>query len=51
MPLILIRDEDLIYHGKTLSARYEEGRLQAIHTMVYISEHCSRPRVRPNLTI
>ncbi|KAM5528751.1 hypothetical protein FOXYSP1_19232 [Fusarium oxysporum f. sp. phaseoli] len=51
MPLIHITDEDLTYHGKILSARYEEGRLRAIHAMVCISEHRGRSRVRPNLTI
>ncbi|EXK77325.1 hypothetical protein FOQG_17961 [Fusarium oxysporum f. sp. raphani 54005] len=44
MPLILIKDEDLIYHGKTLSVRYEEGRLRAIHATMCISEYRSRLR-------
>jgi hypothetical protein len=49
MPLILITDEDLTYHGKILSVRYEEGRLRAIHATMSISEHRGRPRVRPYL--
>ncbi|KAM5528742.1 hypothetical protein FOXYSP1_19223 [Fusarium oxysporum f. sp. phaseoli] len=44
MPLILITDEDLTYHGKILSARYEEGRLRAIHATMCICEHRGRPR-------
>lgn len=49
IPLILIIDKDLTYHGKILSARYEEGWLRAIHATMCISEHRGRPRVRPNL--
>jgi hypothetical protein len=49
MPLILIKDEELTYHGKILSVRYEEGRLRAIHEAMCISEHRSRPMVRPHL--
>ncbi|OBS16110.1 hypothetical protein FPOA_13186 [Fusarium poae] len=45
MPLILITDEDLTYHGKILSVRYEEGRLRAIHATMSISEHRGRPRL------
>ncbi|KAG8664923.1 uncharacterized protein FPOAC1_012900 [Fusarium poae] len=47
MPLILITDEDLTYHGKILSVRYEEGRLRAIHATMSISEHRGRPRLAP----
>ncbi|KAH7187311.1 hypothetical protein DER44DRAFT_638889, partial [Fusarium oxysporum] len=46
IPLILIKDEDLTYHGKILSVWYEEGRLRAIHATMCISEHRGRPRVR-----
>ncbi|KAM5527774.1 hypothetical protein FOXYSP1_19647 [Fusarium oxysporum f. sp. phaseoli] len=42
MPLILIKDEELTYHGKILSVRYEEGRLQAIHEAICMSKHRSR---------
>ncbi|KAH7247624.1 uncharacterized protein BKA55DRAFT_572590 [Fusarium redolens] len=49
MPLILITDEDLTYHGKILSTRYEEGRLRAIHATMCISQHRGRPKVRANL--
>jgi hypothetical protein len=51
MPLVLIKDEDLTYHGKTLSARYEEGRLRAIHTITGTDDHQGRPRVRSNLIV
>ncbi|KAM5527581.1 hypothetical protein FOXYSP1_18846 [Fusarium oxysporum f. sp. phaseoli] len=49
IPLILIKDEDLTYHGKIVSVRYEEGRLRAIHATMCICEHRGRPRVRPYL--
>lgn len=49
MPIILITDEDLTYHGKILSARYEEGRLRAIDAAMCTSELRGRLRVRPNL--
>ncbi|PCD25525.1 hypothetical protein AU210_014628 [Fusarium oxysporum f. sp. radicis-cucumerinum] len=45
IPFILIKDEELTYHGKILSVRYEEGRLRAIHKAICISEHRGRPRL------
>ncbi|KAJ4222576.1 hypothetical protein NW757_014416 [Fusarium falciforme] len=43
MTSTFIKDEDLAYQGKTLSAWYEEARLQAIQSEVRISRHRERP--------
>ncbi|KAI5460639.1 hypothetical protein BGZ63DRAFT_425138 [Mariannaea sp. PMI_226] len=42
MPIVLIKDEDLTYHGKALSVRYEEERLRAIHAMTGTDERQGR---------